>query len=174
MPDHILSSINYCRVYCKSKGKPYAAVRNRNICSCGYDFGVYGRVPNSDCNINCEDRIEPTSCGDILGNGISRTYSSIHPSAVLKGPSVTTKVSPRMAQEMRKGTRAQARSSLGKNTDFMVCKMPKMSKNRQKPSEFQAFIDFSPFSWYASLARCASIARCAKKEELRLCPGGTR
>ena len=29
-----------------------------------------------------------------------------------------------------------------------------MSKNRQKPSEFQAFIDFSLFSWYA---------RCAKK-----------
>ena len=46
---------------------------------------MYGRVPNSECNINCEDRIEPTSCGDILGNGISRTYSSIHPSPVLKG-----------------------------------------------------------------------------------------
>ena len=51
---------------------------------------MYGRVPNSECDINCEDRIEPTSCGDILGNGISRTYSSIHPSADLKGGEITS------------------------------------------------------------------------------------
>ena len=53
----------------------------------------------------------------------------------------------------------QARSSLGKNTDFMVCKMPKMSKNRQKPSEFQAFIDFFHFH---------GMQGVQKKVELRL------
>jgi hypothetical protein len=54
----------------------------------------------------------------------------------------------------------QARSSLGKNTDFMVCKMPKMSKNRQNPQNFKLLSIFLHFHGMQAglgnlLSRCA-------------------
>ena len=91
MSDNLLSSINYCRNYCKKHNYIYAAVKRGYSCSCGNVFGTFGKADISECNVNCRDRTMKSSCnGDDLLNPVEsqRWYSSNYDHGAHKRPMI--------------------------------------------------------------------------------------
>ena len=85
--DLAVSFTAWCRKHCAEKGKPYAAVQLGTECRCGFNFGYHGRVPNSECSLNCNDRIKPSSgnnapkskCGGTNRNNVYLSEAVHHP-----------------------------------------------------------------------------------------------
>ena len=63
-------TLTQCLAGCKVNGYAYAGAQNGHQCFCGYSYGRYGELDESDCNMPCKDQPE-SICG---GRGANSIY----------------------------------------------------------------------------------------------------
>merc|ERR1711972_60190 len=61
-------NIDYCRRECGKLGYYYAGVQFGKECWCGNEFGTYGKAPDSDCDMKCNDGVY--ICGSTHRNNV--------------------------------------------------------------------------------------------------------
>ncbi|XP_032220148.2 WSC domain-containing protein ARB_07867 [Nematostella vectensis] len=70
----LLSAQDECIQRCKAKGFHFAAINNYTLCSCGINYGRYGKASNTtDCNPRCS---RGEHCSHIDANSIFRTMAA--------------------------------------------------------------------------------------------------
>ena len=69
-PAGLPDSTVWCRSQCGALGYIYAGVQFTNECYCGNSFGKYGKKPNSDCDMACEDTSGNKNCGGGSRNNV--------------------------------------------------------------------------------------------------------
>jgi hypothetical protein len=64
-----------CITACQDKGFAYAGVQSGNMCMCSNNFGNYGGVETSKCNIPCPGQSNQMCGGNLLNSVFSTTDS---------------------------------------------------------------------------------------------------